>query len=957
MKEISSLSSQFARSQFLGFLSIGFRRISLRSRALSEKRIGTRTTIEVKPGLAEATLLLVLEKVFGAVLKHPSVNRRTKLPDKRTSRHSPLVVAPPPPPAVDVPPSPTPPAVSEVMRTKTYAKRTSRRSPLPPLADVPLPPPADVPPPPAVDGPLKSEDVPPLKKQKLKSDPEDVKIKSHFQWSSRCRGLFELIQNFNQKQKSDIESVGFGGLLHLKLRTNPNSCMLRWLVDSFNPGSRMLQIDGLRGFAVTPDDVFDVFMLPRNPGVEVLSYAKSNKVDQSPILDRFKSDYVIFSGVSFSCLENALKDKFPNGGDDFIRIFVLYALLSFLDPSPNRLVITKYLKSLEVIQEISKFDWCSFILDKLCESIKRYKTGICKVVGGCVLLLQILYFHRLKWQGISEPSTLPLLKHWTIKKVSDRCSQELEAGKYGSGELVVNTYPISLNGVVPGQVSEGVGSKEKDCSQKVRLEVDGKFKDMQEFFISLKKDANVFTDKYMTKLVEIGREVHVNNDNAESSSPPMDEDFFKSIDRLVEMFYLTKKLANQMPNFRILSPSPVDTSAYGWDRSILEELVGGDMHREGGTDAEKKAAEYSDSEREEEDVTPVGDAEISEAINSVGVKAKNVGVDCKSVFWSLSESVGYLSDFMIYNNRFLYEMQQSHKEVVDLCFCDFNDDSLSMDYFFFIDPLYYLKKEDVESLIPGEWICQTIINSWSFIVNNDCWLDNGRKRFILSTDHSVLLDSLLHENLDVKEFELELKKFWSKWLNVTKDTIVSVDMIFIPFCFLNHYAAVVINFLDRKIQYLDNRKYSDEDLEKNFTDVANLLVSHMTSFLDERKHPEADQIKKYDFEVVNFKWKTTKSNDDCGVFLMHHLKHFNGVVYDSPNLSKVTIRRVLRAEFCASILLSNLNQCRPDLVDKANSFYQNKPDLIARKSEARRKSKAARKVTFLTLVYVAMLIN
>ncbi|KAL8482541.1 hypothetical protein ACS0TY_028639 [Phlomoides rotata] len=661
----------------------------------------------------------------------------------------------------------------------------------------------------------------------------------------------------------------------------------------------MFQIDGLRGFAVTPDDVFDVFMLPRNPGVQVMSYAKS-KVDQSPILDRFKSDYVIFSGVSFSCLENALKDKFPNGGDDFIRIFVLYALLSFLDPSPNRLVITKYLKSLEVIQEISKFDWCSFILDKLCESIKR-----------------------LKWQGIAEPSTLPLLKHWTIKKVSDRCSQELEAGKYGSGELVVNTYPISLNGVVPGQVSEGVGSKEKDCRQKVRLEVDGKFKDMQEFFTSLKKDANEFTDKYMTRLVGIGREIHVNNDNAESSSPPMDEDFFKYIDRLVEMFYLTKKLANQMPNFRILSPSPMDTSAYGWDRSILEELVGGDVHREGGIDGvkgaaceehvdlsqdgeENKATEYSDSEREEEDVTPIGDAEISEAINSVGVKVKNVGVDCKSVFLSLSESVGYLSDFMIYNNRFLYEMQQSHKEVVDLCFCDFNDDSLSMDYFFFIDHLYYLKKEDVESLIPGEWICQIIINSWSFIVNNDCWLDNGRKHFILSTDHSVLLDSLLNENLDVKEFELELKKFWNKWLNVTKDTIASVDMIFIPFCFLNHYVAVVINFLDRKIQYLDNRKYSDEDLEKNFTDVANLLVSHMTSFLDERKHPEADQIKKYDFEV--------------------------------------TIRHVLRAEFCASILLSNLNQCRPDLVDKANSFYQNKPDLIARKSEARRKSKATRKV-------------
>ncbi|KAL8502160.1 hypothetical protein ACS0TY_021320 [Phlomoides rotata] len=193
--------------------------------------------------------------------------------------------------------------------------------------------------------------------------------------------------------------------------------MLKWLVDNINFSSRMLQLDGLRGFVVTLDDVF---MLPRNPGVPVLSYAKT---DQSHILDRFKSDYIILLGVSFSCMENALKDKFANGGDDFIRIFVLYALLSFLDRSPNHLVITKYLKSLEIIQEISKFDWCSFVLDKLCESII---------------------------------STLPLLKHWTMKKLSDRCSQELETGKYGSGELVVNTYPISLNGVVPVKASEGV---------------------------------------------------------------------------------------------------------------------------------------------------------------------------------------------------------------------------------------------------------------------------------------------------------------------------------------------------------------------------------------------------------------------------------------------------------------------------------------------------------------------
>ncbi|KAG6396844.1 hypothetical protein SASPL_143001 [Salvia splendens] len=38
--------------------------------------IGNRATIEVKPGMAEAALLLLLEKVFGVILNHPSINRR-----------------------------------------------------------------------------------------------------------------------------------------------------------------------------------------------------------------------------------------------------------------------------------------------------------------------------------------------------------------------------------------------------------------------------------------------------------------------------------------------------------------------------------------------------------------------------------------------------------------------------------------------------------------------------------------------------------------------------------------------------------------------------------------------------------------------------------------------------------------------------------------------------------------
>lgn len=41
----------------------------------TEVTVGTRTSIEVKPAITEAALLVLLEKVFGVVLNHPSINR------------------------------------------------------------------------------------------------------------------------------------------------------------------------------------------------------------------------------------------------------------------------------------------------------------------------------------------------------------------------------------------------------------------------------------------------------------------------------------------------------------------------------------------------------------------------------------------------------------------------------------------------------------------------------------------------------------------------------------------------------------------------------------------------------------------------------------------------------------------------------------------------------------------
>ncbi|KAL8516177.1 hypothetical protein ACS0TY_014739 [Phlomoides rotata] len=69
----------------------------------------------------------------------------------------------------------------------------------------------------------------------------------------------------------------------------------------------MLDLDSIRSFIITADDVHDVFMLPRNPGVPVVKYGK--KAETSLLL-RVKEKYGVHPSSPMKCLEDAFREKF-----------------------------------------------------------------------------------------------------------------------------------------------------------------------------------------------------------------------------------------------------------------------------------------------------------------------------------------------------------------------------------------------------------------------------------------------------------------------------------------------------------------------------------------------------------------------------------------------------------------------------------------------------------------------
>ncbi|XP_021734768.1 uncharacterized protein LOC110701418 isoform X1 [Chenopodium quinoa] len=281
------------------------------------------------------------------------------------------------------------------------------------------------------------------KRQEKEDDEPDRKI------TCRCRpsSLVKVISGLSPTQKKDVEEVGFGGLLSLRVESMVGG-ILPWLVESFNGYTCMFCVADGKEFVVTKHDVCDVFGLPKVEGREVPEMKGSYKgqsQDDSALKNKWRTsfDVGVKELIPLARLETRIKEL-VDGGDEFKRLFVMHALSSMLVPTANRTVNFRLVNAVDDVDQIKNLDWCSFVLRKLMNSVVSYKNSEAKdSISGCLLLLKIMYFHRLNFQGVVENSTIPLIQHWTDKKVRNRVSLELKAGGFGQGVLNELTYPVS----------------------------------------------------------------------------------------------------------------------------------------------------------------------------------------------------------------------------------------------------------------------------------------------------------------------------------------------------------------------------------------------------------------------------------------------------------------------------------------------------------------------------------
>ncbi|KAK9669834.1 hypothetical protein RND81_13G157700 [Saponaria officinalis] len=265
----------------------------------------------------------------------------------------------------------------------------------------------------------------------------------------KCRplNLVELMSGLTSDQRAAVQDIGFGGLLHLKVRRVPKN-IVDMLLSAFNDGSFMFHTPSFN-FLLRKEDVHDCFLLPMGPKeVPILGMGRSKSSSQESCIElkeKWRNKFGV-EGSSNAILIGKLYQKLletKECGDDFKRLFVLYSMSAFLAPTTNSTVDLKLVLAVDDVSEIGQLDWCAYVFNNLVKACVDSKKKPA-FIGGCIVFLMIAYFHRFDFQGEAAPTSLPLIQHWDYESLKRRAAAELKSGFLGNAVLSSTRYPICM---------------------------------------------------------------------------------------------------------------------------------------------------------------------------------------------------------------------------------------------------------------------------------------------------------------------------------------------------------------------------------------------------------------------------------------------------------------------------------------------------------------------------------
>ncbi|KAK3154118.1 hypothetical protein QOZ80_2BG0186340 [Eleusine coracana subsp. coracana] len=222
--------------------------------------------------------------------------------------------------------------------------------------------------------------------------------------------LVKLYKHMSPDQCKLIQDAGFGGLLSIRTSKLPLD-LIYWLLSNFDAESCTILIPGRGSIKITEDAVHRVFELP-NKGDKVLydfNVEAINFIHEKYQIDNAKAPTV-------KAIVTRLKDnKEPN--EDYLRSWIMLAVFTFLSSRTSLSISPKCYPAVVNLSRLSKLNWCQFVIESLKSSVLKMRKR--SSVGGCLLLLAVLYLDSLAVNDLQIPSCNPRIAAWN-KKLIDK---------------------------------------------------------------------------------------------------------------------------------------------------------------------------------------------------------------------------------------------------------------------------------------------------------------------------------------------------------------------------------------------------------------------------------------------------------------------------------------------------------------------------------------------------------
>lgn len=202
-----------------------------------------------------------------------------------------------------------------------------------------------------------------------------------------------FLKSLTDGQKALVESCGFGSLLHFDCTEVPRS-VAYWLAKSFDVPTRTVKLQNGSSFELNAFIIHQILGVPYG-GYTISQHA--TKTEKEVIANDTRTTTVAPTIEHlFTLVTNDLV------GDKFVRIFMLISLASFLCPTSHPSASKHYYSAIASVGDIAKYDWCSFILGWLIESIQKFQVSTTKgialgqgkvsTLGGCLFVLVVGVF-------------------------------------------------------------------------------------------------------------------------------------------------------------------------------------------------------------------------------------------------------------------------------------------------------------------------------------------------------------------------------------------------------------------------------------------------------------------------------------------------------------------------------------------------------------------------------------